>query len=352
MRVLVVDDDATFREALSDFLGEHGHQVATAASARKALDFLATDERDVIFTDLKMPRQTGLDLLKEVRRQWPRTFVVLVTGFATVSTAVEAMKLGAFEYIAKPFHGEQVLKVLHLIEEEQRFSDGALPPRDAGALAQSLHKQQGLPILLLTSPAAPVGDGVEVRLFDGSDPSLLKDEVDAFLAAHDRGGVVVAHAERMLENHRLEDILQLVGGLRERMRGHGPLAVGLDPARISTTHAEALRAVMVAEQVHGALEALSSPIRRRVLFRLHDGPAPFSDVMHAAELDDSPKMSFHLHRLVDEGLIVHADEQYRLTPKGEGAVGVLRSMERVAAGRTQETLVFQPPARATGRKAE
>lgn len=350
MRLLLVDDDATFREELSDFLAEHGHDVATAPSARKALDYLATEERDVVFTDLKMPRQSGLDLLKEVRLQWPRTFVVVVTGYATVPTAVEAMKLGAFEYISKPFRSEQVLQVLSLIEEEQRFADGSLPPRDAAALAQSLHKQQGVPILLLTSPPTRAGEGVEVRPFDGTEPGLLRDEVDAFLAAHDRGGVVIAHAERMLANHRLEDILQVLAALRERVRGHGPFALGLDPARVSNVQAEALRAVMVAEEVHGAIEALSSPIRRRVLFRLHEGPAPFSEVMHAAELDDSPKMSFHLHRLVDEGLIVHGNDQYRLTPKGEGSVDVLRAMERVAAGRPGEALLFQPPARSVDRK--
>ncbi len=349
MRILVVDDDATFREEVSDFLAEQGHTVAMAPSVHRALDFLQTEERDVVFTDLKMPRQSGLDLLKEVRRQWPRTYVVVVTGFATVPTAVEAMKLGAFEYIQKPFRSEQVLTVLRLIEEEQRYAGGALPPREALALAHTLHREQGVPILLLTSPPVAADDGIEVRPFDGSQPAQARDEIEAFLRDHERGGVVIAHAERMLENHRLEDILELLADLRERLRGHGPFALGLDPARLSNVQAEALRAVMVAEEVHGAIEALSSPIRRRVLLRLHDGPAPFSDVMHAAELDDSPKMSFHLHRLVDEGLIAHSAEVYRLTPKGQGAVNVLRSMEELAAGRTGAALVFQPPARVGSR---
>jgi predicted transcriptional regulator len=98
--------------------------------------------------------------------------------------------------------------------------------------------------------------------------------------------------------------------------------------------------------VQTALEALSSPIRRRVLFRLTKGAASFSEAMHAAELDDSPKLAFHMHRLIDEGLIVHLHEQYRLTPKGQSAVAILREMEDVAAGKGTRAFVYQTPSEA------
>jgi ActR/RegA family two-component response regulator len=344
VRLLVVDDDEVFREELSTFLGDEGHQVESAPSARKALEVLETGERDIVFTDLKMPRQSGLDLLREIRQRWPRTYVIVVTGFATVPTAVEAMKLGAFEYIGKPFRGEQVRQVLRLVTEERAFSEADLPNEEPIALATSLAKTHKLPMLLLTDRPGKATDGVTVRPYDGADPARLLDEVEAFYGEHEKGGVVLARIDRLLVDHRLEDIVDLLRRVRDKVQTRGPFAIGLDPHRVSRDAATAVRSVLVAQQVHGTLEAIASPIRRRVLLRLAQAPAGFSDVMHAAELDDSPKLSFHMHRLVDEGLVAHSGERYRLTPKGEGAVTLLHDMERLASGSTAGAILFESKA--------
>ena len=71
MRLLVVDDDAVFREDLAELLRDEGHEVAVAPSAPKALEALTEGEFEVVLTDLKMPRQSGLDLLRVVRQRWP-----------------------------------------------------------------------------------------------------------------------------------------------------------------------------------------------------------------------------------------------------------------------------------------
>ena len=340
MRILVVDDDEVFREELGSFLSDSGHAVATAPSARKALELLEAEEREVVFTDLKMPRQSGLDLLKEVRRRWPRTYVVMVTGFATVPTAVDAMKGGAFEYIGKPFRTEQVGEVLQLIAEEQRFSDTSLPHEEPAALAASLASRHRVPILLLTDRAAPSSPGVVVRPFDANDAAGLLNEVTAFLDEHPKGGLVIGEADRLFAGHGSDEIVDVLRQVRDRLEGRGPLALGIDPQRISHDQATALRALLTQSQVHGALEALASPIRRRVLERLAEAPSSFSEVMRATELADSPKLSFHLHRLVDEALIVHVSDLYKLTPKGEGAVGLLRDMARITSGSSGAAVLF------------
>lgn len=343
MRILVVDDDEVFREELSSFLSDEHHEVATAPSARKALELLETAEQDIVFTDLKMPRQSGLDLLKEVRHRWPRTYVVMVTGFATVPTAVDAMKSGAFEYIGKPFRTEQVVEVLRLIQEEQRFAEATLPAHDPRALGAALAAAHKVPVLVLTQHAGKGGaaDGVTVRPLDPAHPAQLPDEVRAFFHDHAHGGVVVGEVDRMFATHRLEEVVAVLEQVRQLCEGRGPFALGVDPKRTSRDAANALRLMLTQSQVHGALEAIASPIRRHVLERLADGPASFSEVMHAAELSDSPKLSFHLHRLVDEGLIAHAADSYKLTPKGEGAVNLIREMARVATSSTAQAILFR-----------
>jgi CheY-like chemotaxis protein/DNA-binding HxlR family transcriptional regulator len=343
MRILVVDDDPLFREELTTLLSDEGHTTFAAPSVRKALEVLESESIDVLFTDLKMPRQSGLDLLTEVRRRWPAVFPVMVTGFATVQTAVEAMKEGAFDYIAKPFRSAQLQQVLHLVDEQRRFRDTQLPTGTPAALARDLARRQKIPVLYADVPPAPRGEGLEFLPFDGSSPSDLLHALDQFLLRHPGGGLVIARADRMLENHRLDDVVEILQQLRQRLEGGGAFGITIDPSRISRAQAEALRTAVTAPAVQTAIEAISSPIRRRVLFRLTKGPASFSEAMHAAELDDSPKLAFHMHRLMDEGLIDHLHEEYRLTSKGRSAVTILREMEDVAAGKGARTFVYQTP---------
>jgi len=109
--VLVVDDDRTGRETLAEAVSEMGYEVASAAAGREALDMLRQREVDIVLTDLKMPGMDGLELLTHAKRIRPDAFVILVTAFATVDTAVEAMKKGAYDYIMKPIDLRQ-LRVL------------------------------------------------------------------------------------------------------------------------------------------------------------------------------------------------------------------------------------------------
>lgn len=343
MRILVVDDDAVFREEFSAFLSDEGHRVEVAPSVVKALEVLEGTEFEVVFTDLKMPRQSGLELLAEARRRWPGLFVVVVTGFATVQTAVEAMKRGAFDYVGKPFRTEQVRQVLALIAEQLKFDEPRLASGDATDFAEKIAARTSAPVLLAAPqrPARSLSGGVEWFEFDGREPFRLKGELESFVRRHGRGTLVIARADQMLEDHRLEAVVALLEELRGILDGKGTLAVGVEPGRLSEAKARALAAAVAAPAVHGALEAIANPIRRRVLHRLDVGAASFSELMRAASLDDSPKFSFHLHRLVEETLIAHVAEQYRITEKGRMAVGVLTDMETLAAGGTQGSFLFQ-----------
>ncbi len=123
-RILVVDDDESLRRVIQVQLEDLGYDVATAADGDSALESLQLSTRELVISDLKMPGMSGLELLKKVRAGFPETIIVVVTAFGTVETAVEAMKLGAYDYITKPVHPEalelcveKALQHLHLLEE-------------------------------------------------------------------------------------------------------------------------------------------------------------------------------------------------------------------------------------------
>jgi len=119
-QVLVVDDEEIARQNLEYILRKEGHQVATAANGQEALDQVKGREFDVIITDLKMDRMDGIQLLESVKQIAPHTEVVMVTGYATVSTAVDALRKGAAHYLSKPIKLDELRQTVREIIERKR----------------------------------------------------------------------------------------------------------------------------------------------------------------------------------------------------------------------------------------
>ncbi len=108
--ILVVDDEAVIREGLQRTLDGERFAVETCRSGHAAIELLQDKEYDLIITDLKMPGMNGIEVLKAVKGLQPDVPVIMITGYATVDTAVEAMKNGATDYISKPFTPEQIME--------------------------------------------------------------------------------------------------------------------------------------------------------------------------------------------------------------------------------------------------
>lgn len=128
-KILVVDDEVPICEILAQFLNKKGYEVFTAASGEEALDILSASPVDLVVTDIKMPGISGVDLLKYIKENQQSVPVLITTGFPTLDTAIEALKLGAYDYLTKPFHleeiGEKVKRAMinkQLEEENLLFS--------------------------------------------------------------------------------------------------------------------------------------------------------------------------------------------------------------------------------------
>jgi DNA-binding NtrC family response regulator len=133
-RVLVVDDEKFIRDIIADFLGMEGYIVRTAEDGTSAVSELERARYDMVISDLKMPKMGGLDLLREVTRAHPETLTVIMTGFGTVETAIDAMKRGAYDYILKPFKVEEVVHIVQRGLEKRRLTAENLRLREALSL--------------------------------------------------------------------------------------------------------------------------------------------------------------------------------------------------------------------------
>ncbi len=121
MRALIVDDEKNIRRTLLLALESMGHEAMAAASGPLAIEELKANNYDVVLLDLKLSEESGLDVLEEILRVSPRTAVVMVTAYASVETAVEAMRRGAFDYLPKPCTPDQVRHVLDNVERTKKL---------------------------------------------------------------------------------------------------------------------------------------------------------------------------------------------------------------------------------------
>jgi len=121
VRVLVVDDEESVRNLLQRILEGEGYQVTTAANGKEALYNVSLGEIEVVLLDVKMPDMSGIEVLGKLTVDSPDTCVIMVTSVVEMETAIETMKLGAYDYITKPFDRDEVLqKVLAAIARWKR----------------------------------------------------------------------------------------------------------------------------------------------------------------------------------------------------------------------------------------
>jgi response regulator RpfG family c-di-GMP phosphodiesterase len=154
-RVLVVDDEKVIREILSDFLTMEGYVVRTVEDGAAALSELERRSYNLVISDLKMPGMGGLELLERIEELKVNIVSVIMTGFGTVETAIEAMKKGAYDYILKPFKIEEVVHVVERGLEKQRLHAENIRLKEAvslykisEAIATSLSLEKVLDLIL------------------------------------------------------------------------------------------------------------------------------------------------------------------------------------------------------------
>ncbi len=119
--ILVVDDEPLIRESLYEILRIEGYSVKMASTAEEALKLLASHPIDVVVTDFKLPRMNGLEMLGQIKKDFPKTEVIMITGYGSIESAVEAMKKGAYDYITKPINDHEIKNIISKIIEKKQI---------------------------------------------------------------------------------------------------------------------------------------------------------------------------------------------------------------------------------------
>ncbi len=195
MRILVVDDEDSVRKRCVRLLARQGYEVIGAADGMAALDIIRATPCDVVLADIRMPGMDGIELLKRIKEFDASAEVIVMTGYATVETAVKAMKSGAYDYLTKPFEVDELLHVVKNVAEKKQLQ------REVEELKGLLRDQSGGPFLVGSSPVmnevyrfiekvAPVGCNILLMGESGTGKELVAKSIHARSPRKDNAFVV------------------------------------------------------------------------------------------------------------------------------------------------------------------
>jgi len=224
-KILVVDDEAIIRESLRDWLSDAGHQVLTAENGPQALEIVEKDKPGIAVVDLVMPGMDGIELLKKAKEVSPSIEVIIITAYASIPTAIAAIREGAYDYIEKPFSPEKVELLIKKLVEHQRLIEENISLhqklekryRFENIIAKSAKMQQIIELIkvvarsnatVLTTGESGTGKELVARAVHSqsyrkdkpfvpvSCAALPESLLESELFGHEKGAFTGAHAQR------------------------------------------------------------------------------------------------------------------------------------------------------------
>ena len=212
-RILIIDDEKAIRQGCAMSLGEMGHQVEAAETGRRGLEMLQTGEWDLTLLDMRLPDLDGMEILRQVMSTRPQEYIIVMTGYSTVQNAVEALKLGAFDYLTKPFTDDELVlavdKALEkkLLVEENQYLRGELLNRYSFSNIVG-ESQPMLKVFEQIEKVAPTDSTVLIVGESGTGKELV-------------AGAIHAHSQRAAKQFVAVDCSTLSPGLLEsELFGH------------------------------------------------------------------------------------------------------------------------------------
>jgi len=198
--ILVVDDEKNYLVVLSAFLSEEGYETLTADNGRDALEIVESTDLDLVLTDMKMPSMDGIELLRRIKEKAPDLPVVMMTAYGTVEKAVEAMQLGAFNFILKPFQNETLKQIVdkavraygvlkenrrlvHALENRYRFDNVIGKSRPMQAVFDTIQKVAHTKATVLVTGASGTGKELIAKAIHFNSPRRNKPFVAVSCAA-------------------------------------------------------------------------------------------------------------------------------------------------------------------------
>jgi len=360
MKVMVVDDDSIIVEAVKTLLKTEGHDAIGVYSGEECLDNLGREKVDLILLDIKMPGMDGIETLKNVKGIKPEVYVVMLTAFATVDTAIEAMKEGAFDYIRKPFAMEDMRdvllnvvediklkknhKIIGLMEREEKdcfdvfksmFTDNVkgmcITNEKPEIIAERYNLKDVSYVWVTEKNYIEEPKGKEQGRVTPKEIEKLEIIIDQFIKEKENTMILISSMDYLINKNILADIKNFVGYLGKKAYDRNTsIILSASPESGKIQGLAEIENLIAELHIRHIAESISSPLRRNIIVTLDaNRECSFTRIAKEVRIRDSPKLSFHLRKLKSHGIIGQKQEKkYFLTESGMEAARILKDMKK------------------------
>ncbi len=359
MKILVVDDDITFLDKMEKHLELDNHSVVTSVSSTEALEQLQQEKFELVLTDLKMPDLSGIDLLKTARLGGNDSIFIVITGYGTIESAVDAIKTGAYDYLLKPFELALLKKKIKQVEDELRFRESIKMPQILERLTKledfdlsSFKDDFPSPFLVISdinpeiiikrfdlNPATPLW-----LSFDEENGTILlsklnslKSRIENFAVQNPKGTIILKGIEILSRFHDWDSIKQFLHYIQtEVLSSKLTLLILIEklsplPSPSPALYYDALSS-FVSTAFNKLVEIISHSVRKNIILLLRtldDLVLSFNEILKKLAIDNSSILAFHLKKLVKEEILIKEKSSYSLSSKGQYVADVINILEKL-----------------------
>lgn len=331
-KILFVDDDESILDAAKTALEVYGYEVETASSGFECLEKL--EGIDLVFLDIKMPKMSGIETLKEIKKRKPSLPVIMITAYATVDTAIEAMKLGASDYIRKPFNMEELEKSILASIEDIKFRkiEDVYTEDCFERFKKMIKNRKGI---CITREITYVKDDENVFIIPlekDLKPRNVK-EIEKEISDNIEKDCVIllTNIEYLLKGNTVEEIRNFLENLNKKsMLNNCKLILSANLKNTKEKERNILKDLIADIHLGILSDSISNYIRRKIISFLSDGKKySFTRIAQEMKIEDNPKLSFHLKKLKDDGVLEQDEEKrYYLSKMGKEIADFINNIKK------------------------
>ncbi|KAA0010531.1 hypothetical protein B6U81_01640 [Thermoplasmatales archaeon ex4484_30] len=332
-RILFVDDDESILDAAKTALEVYGYEVITALSGEECLDKIKN--ADIVFLDIKMPGMDGIETLKKIKEIKPSLPVIMITAYATVDTAIEAMKEGASDYIRKPFNIEELessilaaiedikfKKIEEFYEREDYFEKFKKIAEKSGGICitREVERVKNIPNTIIV----PLEKDLEPRKLEEVKKDIEKNMGKNF-------AILLTNIEYLLKKNNVDEVREFLEWLNRKSSSEKCyLIFSANLKNMEEGEREMLQDLITDIHLGILSDSISNYIRRKIISLLSSGEKyPFTKIAQELGIEDNPKLSFHLKKLKDDGVLEQDEEKrYHLSNTGKEIAEFLNSIKK------------------------
>jgi len=335
MRILIVDDDVTFLQQLRKYLLAKNLYVDVAEGGRRALEMMKNERYDIIILDLKMPDLSGVDVMRKARQHGIQSKFIIVTGYGEIETAVETMKLGAADYIQKPFDAEELFDIIKDIGSGVQENI----PRDNPA--EWLRRIcDGKEILLVTDVKPEkfervYGISASRSIWLEDKPhrdsrgrtklEILVDAVNNFMNEHKNGGVIHGGISHLAKIYGRDEVQKYFSYLYKEAKERDFQVVIFYNSPEEKHILQSMQEMPFSLNVEEIAKVFRSSTRCSVIQLLDKYKSlRYTDILRKINIEASSDLAFHIRKLIEWDAIKKDSENYELTLRGHYFAELLR----------------------------